>query len=143
MTMSKRMLYYCRHMKHCRRSGMTLTEVVVASSLLLIGIVPILKALTSAQVARRLIEQKTISLQLAQMKLDEIRARSIYHFGTSYAESSDSLQGDYLVTVTDDGDASLKTISVSVGYDNNGDGTLSSEEIKVTLTTLVADRWHA
>ena len=124
------------------QAGFTLTEVVVASALLIIAIVPILKALTSAHVTSTIIERKTRSLTLAQTKLDEIRARSIYNYSGTFTESSTSLDGPYLCSVADTGGGSnLRTIEVSVGYDLNGNSTLETDEIEVTLTTLVAKRW--
>ena len=127
-----------------RSAGITLTEVVVASSLLIVGVVPILKALTSAQVTSVVIERKTRSLVLAQAKLDEIKADSIYDYtngGSSFSESDTDLGGSYLCNVTDDTGDPLKQISVSVGYDLNGNSSLSSGEIEVTLTTYLARRW--
>ena len=123
------------------RAGLTLTEVIVASALLAVAIVPILKALAIAQVTGRIVERKTHSLMLAQGKLDEIRAQSVYHYGDSLAESSTSLSGAYLCTVSDDQDPDLRTVSVSVGYDANGDTSLGSDEILVTLMSYVAKRW--
>ena len=35
----------------------------------------------------------------------------------------------------------LREITVSVGYDLNGNSTLETDEIEVTLATLVAKRW--
>lgn len=125
-------------------AGLTLTEVVVASILLAIAIVPILKALTSAHVSTTIIEQKTRSLTLAQAKLDEIKARSIYNYtnsDNSFAENGTSLDGSYLCNVADDSGDPLKKITVSVGYDLNGDSTLTADEIKVTLATYLARRW--
>jgi prepilin-type N-terminal cleavage/methylation domain-containing protein len=127
--------------KNCK--AFTLTEVVVASLLLAVAMVPILKALTNAHLSTIVIEQKTRSLTLAQAKLDEIKARSIYHYSSSYAESNTSLGGSYLCKVSDpNGSGSnLRTITVSVGYDLNGDSTLADDEIQVTLATLIAKRW--
>jgi hypothetical protein len=121
-----------------RRGGTTLTEVVVASGLLLICIVPILKALTAAQATSRIIEWRTLSLALAQGKLDEVRARCVYHFDESFDERSVSLDGSYLCTVKDTLHTSLREVSVSVGYDRNANGKLNHDEIEVTLTTNVA-----
>jgi len=125
-------------------TGFTLTEVVVASALLIIAMVPILKALTSAHVTSTIIERRTRSLTLAQAKLDEIRARSIYHWGLpgSFAEQNTSLDGAYLcdVLVNPAGSQSLREIVVAVGYDFDGDGILLPAEVEVTLSTLVAKR---
>jgi Tfp pilus assembly protein PilV len=122
------------------RAGVTLTEVVVASSLLIIAIVPILKALSSATLTGTKIERKTRSLALAQAKLDEIRARSIYHYDVSYRESSSDLEGGYLCDISDDEDPHLRLVTVAVGYDANADGSLSPDEVDVSLTTYMARR---
>jgi len=125
-----------------RLKGITLTEVVVASSLLIIAVVPILRALTTAHTTSRIIEQRTQSLMLAQAELDNIKAESIYYYDRSFAQSSSPLDDAYLCTVTDDADSpNLRTISVSVGCDLDNDGDLASNEIEVTLTTRLARRW--
>ncbi len=124
-------------------AGFTLTETVVASALLIIAVVPILKALTAAHLNTGIIEHKTRSLTLAQTKLDDIKARSIYHYDNKFKEKNLSLDGLYLCNVVDDSKkkSNLRTITVSVGYDLNGDNVLASDEILVTLKTLLARRW--
>ena len=130
-----------RNKKRRFLTGFTLTEVVVASSLLIIAIVPILKALTSAHVSTTIIEQRTRSLALAQAKLDEIKARSVYNYSDHFQENS-ALEGLYRCKVTDSGTGSdIRTIEVSVGYNDDGNESLDSKEILVTLTTLLANRW--
>ncbi len=125
-----------------RGRGFTLVEVVVATSLLAIAMVPILKALTVAYVTSSAIEQKTCSLMYAQSKLDQIRLRSIYNYDTSYAAANVSLGNSYFYSVSDVSSGSdLRTITVSVGYDTNGNSTLSSDEIHIMLSTLVARRY--
>jgi Tfp pilus assembly protein PilV len=132
----------CKSRTANRYKGLTLTEVVVASALLLIALVPILKALTSAQVSAAIIEQKTRSLMLAQAKLEDIKARSIYSYNGSFAETDISIDGSYLCTVTDSGSApDLRQIAVEVGYDLDGSSTLEAQEVDVTLSTLLAKRW--
>jgi len=140
--MIKRNTAYESQVTSHAQAGFTLTEVVVASALLIIAIVPILRALTIAHVTTRVIDCKTLSLILAQTKLDEIRARSIYNYSGTFTESSTSLDGPYLCSVVDTGGGSnLRTITVSVGYDQDGDSNLDSDEIEITLATLVARRW--
>ena len=122
--------------------GFTLTEVVVASTLVIIAMVPILRALTIAQVSNRIIEHRTNSLILAQAKLDEIKARSVYDYSSTFAETNSSIEGSYLCNVADSSvNANLRQITVSVGEDLNGNSTLEADEIEITLTTLVAKRW--
>lgn len=132
-----------RSTQHAERTrGLTLAEVVIASALLIIAMVPILKGLTTAHLGTVIIERKSRSLILARAKLDEIKARSVYHYGDSFDETDLSVDGSYLCDVKDTpaGDA-LRTITVSVGYDLDGDNKLESDEIEVVLATYVAKRW--
>ena len=123
-------------------AAFTLTEVVVASTLLIIATVPILRGLTTAHLSSAIIERKSRSLTLAQAKLDEIKARSIYSYTSDFTETDTSLNGSYLCNVTDTGSGSdLRTVTVSVGYDLNEDSSLASDEIEVTLSTYLAKRW--
>ncbi|MBN2130819.1 MAG: hypothetical protein JW741_15055 [Sedimentisphaerales bacterium] len=124
-----------------RRAGVTLTEVVVASALLLVAIVPVLRAWTIAQVTTGTVERRTRSLQWAQRELERIKARSIYHYDDSFAETSRVLADGFLCTVADDGDPNLRSITVSVGLDRNGDGVLAAGETEVRLSTRLAKRW--
>jgi Tfp pilus assembly protein PilV len=131
----------CHNLKMKARKGITISEVLIASLLLVTATVPVLKALTSAQTATIGLEYKTHSLMLARAKIEDIRARAIYDYGHSYSAASLALDGSYLCTVTDDAVTSdLRQITVSVGYDENGDKVLGTEEIRVTLNTLVARR---
>ena len=125
-----------------KAEGFTLTEVIIATSLLIIAIVPILKALTGAHVTSAIIERRTRSLTLAQAKLDEIKARSIYNYSESFAETNYSLEGLFLCNVEDSSvNANLRQIKISVGEDLNGNSNLNNDEIEITLTTLIAKRW--
>jgi hypothetical protein len=124
-----------------RPTGLTITEVIVASALLAIALVPILKALTTVHVGTATIEQKTFSLTLAQAKLDEIRASSVYHYSDSFAQLSTPISGQYLCSVLDVPQSSnLRQITVKVGRDLNGNSQLGDNEVEVTLTSYVARR---
>ena len=125
-----------------RPCGFTLTEVVVASALLITALAPILKALTMAHYSSSLIERKTLSLTLAQEKLQDIKARSIYNYADNFAVTNESLTGSYLCTVTDTAaGANLRKIAVSVGYDANGNSNIADGEVLVLLETFLARRW--
>ena len=122
-------------------AGFTITEVVVASALLVIAVVPILKALTIAHVTSSVIERKTRSLMLAEAKLDRIRAHSIYNYSETFAEENTNLGDSYRCTVVDTAiNSNLRSITVMVGYNLNGDSQLSADEIGVTLRSYVARR---
>lgn len=124
-----------------KKKGFTLTEVVMASALLIIATVPILKALTSAHVTSRIIEHKTMSLVFAQAKLDEVKAHSIRNFTDSFSENNLVVGSSYLCNVIDSSvNSNLKKITVSVGYDSNGNNSLESGEINISLATLLARR---
>ena len=127
-----------------RYKGLSIIEVAMASVLLIVAMVPILRSLTKANMMSTDIERKTQSLVLAQSKLDDIRARSIYNFGSSGSFTANNvvLSGSYLCNITDSSvSADLKQIIVSVGYDENGNGSLSDDKSEVTLTTYFANRW--
>jgi Tfp pilus assembly protein PilV len=123
-----------------RQAGISVVEVVIASSILIVAIVPILKAMTTAQVTGRIVERKTMSLALAQGKLSEIQAKSVHDFDSSYDETDTALATHYLCNVSDSESGILKTVSVSVGFDLNGNNSLASNEVMVTLTTLLAKK---
>jgi Tfp pilus assembly protein PilV len=126
------------------RSGLSIIEVIMASVLLIVAMVPILRSLTKAHMFSSGIERKTQSLVFAQNKLEEIRARSIYNFGSagSFSANDVALGGSYYCDVTDTSAATdLRTITISVGYDLNGDAALSSDEYEATLASLIANRW--
>ncbi|UCF43052.1 MAG: type II secretion system protein [Planctomycetota bacterium] len=122
--------------------GFTLTEVLVAAMLLTLVMVPILKGLTSAHSLDIKIERRMRSLTLAEAKLEDIRGRSIYNYGLDFNDPSSSIDGAYLCRVVDtSAGVDLRSILVSVGYDENGNGALEGGEVEVTLKTLVAKRW--
>jgi len=124
-----------------RHSGFNIIEVTLASVLLIVAMVPVLRSLTKANMFSAEIEKKTQALVFAQGKLDEIKARSIYHYSTSFAQTNLSLGNSYLCNITDNGVDPLRTITVSVGRDDNSNGVLSSDEVEVTLATCIARRW--
>jgi hypothetical protein len=115
--------------------------VVVASTLLLVSIIPLLQALTATHGMDRAIERKSWSLLLAQQELERIRARSIYHYDESFHAVSESLGDGFLCTVEDDEHPTLRTVTVAVGLDRNGDGVLAADEVEVNLCTSLARRW--
>lgn len=129
--------------KRCKKRfrGVTITEVVIATGLLAVAMVPMLKALTSSHVNNRVIEQKSKSIILAESKMEQIRAESIYNFEDSFDENSSELEENYLCKVSDNGNSDLKKITVSVGYDENENGVLQNKEINITLSTYIARRY--
>jgi len=117
-----------------RRRGLSIMEVALASALLVVAMVPILKNLTRAHQMSADMEEKTLSLVLAQGKLDEKRALSIYNFDSLSPGSFTETEGSYLCNITVEATTNpdLKKIIVSVSRD--GDNS-------ITLATYVAKRW--
>ena len=116
----------------------------MASSLMILAMIPILRALTQAHLGSVIIERRSRCLTLAQTKLDEVKARSIYNWSDDFNESDTSLDGAFLCNVTFANEAAnlnLKRLTVSVGYDLDSDSTLDAGEIEITLITLVSRRW--
>ncbi|MBN1506213.1 MAG: hypothetical protein JW955_05180 [Sedimentisphaerales bacterium] len=113
----------------------------MASTLLVLSLIPLLKALTVAQVMDRVIERRSWSLMLAQAELDRIRAQSVHDYDHNFNTTSVPLDGGYLCTVVDDQGSNLRTVTVSVGLDGDENGSLSSDEIEVSLCTCLARRW--
>ena len=126
-----------------KADGFTFTEVIVASSLLALAMVPILRALTQAHLGSVIIERRTRCLTLAQTKIDDVKARSIYAWDDDFNADDESLDGAYLGTTNfQNAGTDLKRLTVSVGYDLDGNSQLDAGEIDITLITLVAKRWE-
>lgn len=126
---------------YAKRKAVTITEVVMASALLIAAIAPILRSLAVSHTVTAKMEQKTKSLTLAQEKMEFIRAESIYNYGSSFAENNTSLSSGYYCDVTDTTVTSdLRRITVSVGFDEDGGSDLDSSEVDAELVTLIAQR---
>ncbi len=129
-----------------RQKGFTLTEVIVASVLLAYALVPILQALTQANMNTVIIERRTQSLCLAQAKINQLQAQSIYNFDSiivtpiPHVEGL-GLSGSYVGKTTVSGSGDLKTIKVEVGLHHNSDIVLDDDEIEIRLQTQIARRW--
>ncbi|MEN6386780.1 MAG: prepilin-type N-terminal cleavage/methylation domain-containing protein [Phycisphaerales bacterium] len=124
-----------------RNSGFTLPEVIVASTLLLLALVPILKAMAQINANTVLIERRTKSLSLAKMKINELQAKSIYNFNDVISENNQSLDDSYLCNISSQTiNTNLKAITVSVGMDKNQNGSLAANEIEISLKTQLARR---
>jgi len=123
------------------KKAFTLTEVIIASTLLVLAMVPILKAMAQVNMNSVIVERKTKSLNLAKMQINQLQAKSIYNFDTNFSQSNLSLGNSYLCNITSQSvSTNLKSITISVGMDRNSSGALGSDEIEITLQTQVARR---
>jgi prepilin-type N-terminal cleavage/methylation domain-containing protein len=123
------------------KSGFTLPEVIVASALLIIAMVPILKALAQVNANTVLIERRTKSLSLAKMQINELQAKSIYNFDKTKSQNNLSLEDSYLCNITSQSvNNNLKAVTVSVGMDKNQNGILTGDEVEISIKTQIARR---
>jgi Tfp pilus assembly protein PilV len=123
------------------RPGFTFTEVIVATTLLGLAMIPILKALTAGQVVSTIVERKSKCLILAQTQFEEIKARSIYNYDNNFTTSNLAIEGDYLCSISESVMSSdLHRINITVGFDSDGNDVLAEDETQVKLSSLLARR---
>ena len=117
-----------------RQEGLSIIEVVMASVLLIVAMVPILRSLTKAHMYSAQVETKTQSLILAQGKLDELKATSVYDFNSIVSASDVTFpETSYLCDIdVSDTSSNLKQVTVSVGPSDGG--------IEAALATYFARR---
>ena len=121
------------------RPGMTFTEVLVATLILSLAMVPILRAMGSVHLFSAKMEKNSRCLILAQNQMEEIKARTASDYASCRSVSNKDLGEGYLCSISADGDSSFRIVSVSVGYDENQNGLLDTEEILLTLRTGIAN----
>jgi Tfp pilus assembly protein PilV len=120
------------------RPGLTFTEVLVATLILSLAMVPVLKALTNSHLYSQMLERKTQCLILAQNAIEELRARAIENFDSSWSVSNQSAGGGYLLSISAGSESALRTVAVTAGFDENQNGSLDGAEVLVCLRTLIA-----
>jgi hypothetical protein len=128
-------------MKGIKTKGFTFVE-VLASVLILTGtIVPLITFSADGLTTNLAIERKVKSTLLAEGEIENIKNVLRKSFETDFAAWPSSL-GDYYLAIRTSTDVSstLKIIGVSVGYDNDKNGSLGTDEIVITLTTQYAKR---
>ena len=125
--------------RQTRQSGLTLLEVLVASVLLGIALVPAFDMVTRGMVLARDVEVRSRAVFLAEREMETALAAAGQDFGTSLAKQSADLGGGYRATVTETVSGLKKTVAVQVGFDADRNRTLSSGEVLATFATVVAD----
>jgi hypothetical protein len=116
--------------------------VVLAAALLAACAVPILSATSRAPRIGDQIKARTTSALLAQTRMENVLAAATVNFDQNFARASENLGDGYLATtqqVWSPFNPLTKTVTVQVGKDLDGDAVLETNEVLVTLTTLVAD----
>ena len=120
-------------------SGVTLAEVLVASALLGVALVPAFDMVTRGLVLARDVQTRSTAAFLAEREMEDALAKAARNFSLNVAKSSQPLGDGYLVTVTQTVGSRRKTVHVEVGHDADASGALSAGEVLVALSTLVGD----
>jgi len=128
-------------MIRARTRAFTLVE-VLASVLILGGVIVTIVKYSADGLATSLqIERGVKSTMLAEREMEKIKNVLRKSFDTDFTTWPSALGNNYLAdrTVTD-ASSTLKVVEVSVGYDVDSNGTLSADEIMITVTTQNAER---
>ncbi len=128
-------------MRKLKKNGFTLIEILASVLLMTVVIVPFITFAANNLTVGMDIERKTRSNLLAEAEIEKIKNTLSKSFDTVFTAWPSDLGNNYLAsrTSTDVSDT-LKIIGVSVGYDDNKDGSLSADEIMTTLVTQYAKR---
>ncbi|HEX30315.1 TPA: prepilin-type N-terminal cleavage/methylation domain-containing protein [Candidatus Poribacteria bacterium] len=122
--------------------GFTLIEVLVSTIIIGVAIIPISRAMITLIEARITSERITKTALLAKKKIEEVKLSAINNFDVNYTGSGTFPPPDdsYRYSVWDDGDPEMKTISVIVWFDENGDGKRDEDEVYTKLDTRLTRR---
>ncbi len=78
---------------------------------------------------------------MAQARIENITASSVYSYSQNFSESDTSLGDSYLCDVSDSSvTQDLRKIVVTVGFDSDHDNSLDQDEQLISLSTLLAKR---
>ena len=125
--------------RRSNQRGLTLIEVLVASALLGLALVPAFDMVARGMVLARDVEVRSRAVFLAEREMETALATATENFSTSLAKQSADLGDGYRATVTESTSGLLKTVAVQVGFDADRNGALSSGEVLATFATVVAD----
>jgi Tfp pilus assembly protein PilV len=128
-------------MKKSREKGFTFVEVLATVLLLAATSIPMITFAADSLSTSIEIERKVQSTLLAEVEMEKIKNVLRKAFDTDFTAWPDSLGNNYFaIRTSTDVSSTLKIIQVSVGYDVNGNGSLGTDEIMVTLKTQYAER---
>lgn len=124
------------------KMGFTLIEVLVSTVIIGVAIIPISRAMITLMEAKLTSERITKTALLAKKKIEEVKLSAFNSFDVNYTGSGTFPPPDdsYRYSVSDDGDPVMKTISVIVWFDEDGDGEKDGDEIYTRLDTRLTRR---
>ena len=128
-------------MRKLKKNGFTLVEIIGSVLVMTVVIVPFITFAANNFTVGMEIERKTRSNLLAEAEIEKIKNTLSKSFETAFTAWSSDLGDSYLVTRTStDVSDTLKIIDVSVGYDDDENGSLGADEIMSTFVTQYAKR---
>jgi prepilin-type N-terminal cleavage/methylation domain-containing protein len=128
-------------MRKLKKNGFTLVEILASVLVMTVVIVPFITFAANNFTVGMEIERKTRSNLLAEAEMEKIKNTLSKSFETDFTAWSSDLGNSYLVTRTStDVSETLKRIGVSVGYDDDKNGSLGTNEIMIDLVTQYAKR---
>jgi len=124
--------------------GFTLIELMLATAILVISIIPITMMLPRMLTENRIVERENRAVFLGQLKMEETKTKALTYFNSDYSVTSatafQSPDNKFKYTVADNYGLDIKDISVTVWYDANDDNTLDSDEERIQFKTKIANR---
>lgn len=136
-----------KHLSNRNRPGHTLLELLVASALTALAIVPALKLIGDGMVLGREVETRNLLTTLCVSKLEEQLAHAAANWTTTTATGNFAADGypSYRFTVLRSDAAAdggmedrLMAVQATVWNDADGDGALGANEMKLILRSKVA-----
>ncbi len=128
-------------MRKLKNNGFTLVEILGSVLVMTVVIVPFITFSANNFTVGMDIERKTRSSLLAEAEMEKIKNTLSKSFDTAFTAWSGDLGDSYLISRrSTDVSATLKRISVTVGYDDNKNGSLGTDEVMIELVTQYAKR---
>ena len=126
------------------RKGFTLIEIMLASVILVISIIPVTMMLPRIYKDNESIALANRAVFLGQMKMEEVKTKALtfYNSNNSVASATAFASPDnmYKFTVSDVYDTNIKTLIVTVWYDKNNNNAHDGSEEWVQYKTKIANR---
>jgi len=131
-----------------KNRGFTFLELLAAMTILTVALVPMMRIMPEGFKSSRMIERWTKAAFLAQNKMGQLRSQILGNDSDYGFDKTDGYAGSgnfttdpaYYYTVSDDEGSGIKELSVTVWFDEDGDGIQDLSEQSVRIDTKIADR---
>jgi Tfp pilus assembly protein PilV len=125
--------------------GFTLIELMLATVIVIISIVPITMILPRMLTENRIVERENRAVFLGQLKMEEMKTKALTYFNWDYNKTAIAFPPPhnifkYSVTYVAGMDLNIREITVTVWYDANNNNTADTGEEWIQLKTLITNR---